>query len=294
VTTLTALTSSDVPETQRGGAAADRAFRLHCLDRDNTNLNLFKHRDWQGFMVTGQHSGTHWIKWMLSLALAHQYGLEPPRYMNNPSSNDFIGHPKHKRKHPDLPRVASTHSIPPNAAHWGWLRALAPLPPYAVVVRDIPDVLISNYEKWRERYGVSFSRYVAGDPWQKAYICDVWWYIRYLNQWGEVASRYPQDTMVMTYESFRDDPRTALERIARQLRLNLSPAALDAGVAGGTKEAMARAQDPDIQDFPVRADGAGRAAFSEEDRALMLAILDRHLRHDFGYGYFDKPRGFQI
>ncbi|MCF8506256.1 MAG: hypothetical protein K9G59_15195 [Caulobacter sp.] len=81
---MTALTSSDVPETQRGGAAADRAFRLHCLDRDNTNLNLFKHRDWQGFMVTGQHSGTHWIKWMLSLALAHQYGLEPPRYMNNP------------------------------------------------------------------------------------------------------------------------------------------------------------------------------------------------------------------
>ena len=68
----------------------------------------------------------------------------------------------------------------------------------------------------------------------------MWWYIRYLNQWGEVASRYPQDTMVMTYESFRDDPRTALERIARQLRLDLSPAALDAGVAGGTKEAMAR------------------------------------------------------
>ncbi|MCF8506257.1 MAG: sulfotransferase domain-containing protein [Caulobacter sp.] len=190
--------------------------------------------------------------------------------------------------------MASTHSIPPNAAQWGWLRALAPLPPYAVVVRDIPDVLISNYEKWRERYGVSFSRYVAGDPWQKAYICDVWWYIRYLNQWGEVASRYPRDTMVMTYESFRDDPRSALEKIARQLRLDLSPAALDAGVAGGTKEAMAKAQDPDIQDFPVRADGTGRAAFSDEDRALMLAILDRHLRHDFGYGYFDKPRGFQI
>jgi len=80
-----------------------------------------------------------------------------------------------------------------------------PLPPYAVVTRDIPDVLISNYEKWRERYAVPFSVYVAGDPTAKSYICDVWWYIHFLNQWGDVAQRYPRETKV---SSTRPSART--------------------------------------------------------------------------------------
>ncbi len=293
--TLTSLTSSEaaIPPHKRGGEAADRAFRLHCLNRDNTNLNLFQHRNWDGFLATGQNSGTHWIKWMLSQAIAHHHGLPPLQFMNNPSSNEYIGHPKHERAHKHLPRIASTHSIAPNAAKWGWTRALMPLPPYAVVTRDIPDVLISNYEKWKERYGVPFSVYVAGDPTAKSYICDVWWYIHFLNQWGDVAQRYPEETKVFTYEAFRKDARGELARIARQLRIELSPEALDVGVASGSKDEMAKAQDPTIEFKPLRMDGVGKTEFSDADRALMLAIMDRHLRHDFGYRYFDKPRGFQ-
>ena len=37
MTLLTTLTRSHVPEIQRGGEAADKAFRLHCFNRDNTN-----------------------------------------------------------------------------------------------------------------------------------------------------------------------------------------------------------------------------------------------------------------
>jgi hypothetical protein len=171
---------------------ADAAFRAHCLERDSTNLGLLRYRDYQGFLVTGQHSGTHWIKWMLSHALAHKYDVPPPRYYNNASSNDLIGHPKHPRQYPNLPRIASTHTIPPYAFQWGWVRGMLPLPPYVVVVRNIPDVLISNYEKWRGvRYDVDFSTYVAGDPTSKAYVCDVWWYVHFLNRWGEVARRWP-------------------------------------------------------------------------------------------------------
>ncbi len=128
---------------------ADLAFRAHGLNRHSTNLALLKYYDFQGFLITGQHSGTHWIKWMLSHALAHHYGVDPPRYFNNASSNDLIGHPKHRRIHPHLPRIASSHSIPPYALDWAWLRALRRPPPYAVVVRDVRDVLVSNFEKWR-------------------------------------------------------------------------------------------------------------------------------------------------
>ncbi len=268
---------------------ADAAFRLHCLNRDTTNLGLLRHRNYTGFLVTGQHSGTHWIKWMLSHALASRHNLTPPQYANNASTNDLIGQPREHRKF-----IAATHTIAPYALEWKWLREVMPLPPYAVVVRDIRDVLISNYEKWRNlRYNVDFSTYVAGDPTSRAYVCDVWWYVHFLNRWGEVASRYPDQTMVLTYESFRRDALEGLRRIDVHFNLDLGEEALAAGLAAGTKEIMAAHQDPAIDERPVRLDGQGDATFSQADTALLKGILDRNLKHDFGYDYFDAPRGFR-
>lgn len=270
----------------------EATFRRHCANRDNTNVGLLRYRDWQGFLVTGQHSGTHWIKWMLSHAIAYHYGVQPPRYFNNASSNDLIGHPKHARMHSQLPRIASTHTIAPNALRWPLVRSLFPPPPYGVVVRDIRNVLISNYEKWRASYDVPFSRYVIGDPTSKAFVCDVWWYIHFLNQWGEVAGRYPQETLVLRYEDFQRDRREMLEKLARHFGLELSDAALDSGAAAGAKEAMAQHQDPAIDEQPLRIAEA-TTAFSAADEAFLLDVLDRNLRHDFGYGYLSAPRGYQ-
>jgi hypothetical protein len=266
------------------------AFRLHGVDRGLTNLAMLKYRDWQGFLVTGQHSGTHWIKWMLSLAIAEHYGVEPPRYYNNASSNDIIGHPKHKRMHPELPRIASSHSIPPYPLDWAWVRSLAPVPPYAVVVRDLRDVLVSNYEKWRERYQVPFSTYVEGDVWGKKYVCDVWWYVRFMNRWGRVAELYPEVTRVFRYEDFRKDPRANLQRLGEHLGLKLSDAAYDAGVAGGSKENMLKHHDPNVEEKPIRAEGQGEARFSDEDMATLRQILRENLKYDFGYDFFGESQ----
>lgn len=283
------LTPSSTRDTMR-----DLVFLAHGVNRHSTNLSLLKYYDFQGFLITGQHSGTHWIKWMLSHALAHRYGVEPPRYFNNDSSNDLIGHPRHQRIHPHLPRIASSHSIPPYALDWAWLRAVRRPPPYAVVVRDLRDALVSNYEKWRADYGVPFSRYVAGDPRGKAYICDVWWYMRFLNRWGEIASRHPGETLVLRYEDFRRDPLESLRRLARHFRLDLSDCDLLAGVAVGSKEYMMARQDPQVAERPIRPDGAEGARFSPRDLQVLAGILDRNLKHDFGYRYFAEPRGFQV
>ncbi len=269
-------------------------FTVHCANRHNTNLSILKYTDFQGFLVTGQHSGTHWIKWMLSHALAHRYGVEPPRYFNNASSNALVGHPRHPRQYAHLPRIASSHSIAPNALQWSWVRRLRAPPPYVVVVRDVRDVLISNYEKWRQSYGVPFSRYVKGDPRGRAYVCDAWEYVRFLNQWGEVARRYPAETLVLRYEDFRRDPLENLRRLARHFALDLSDDDLRAGIAVGSKTVMARYQDPDVAERPVRPDGVGDTRFSASDLASLGAILDRHLKHDFGYAYFERPRGYQV
>ncbi|MBE7159521.1 MAG: sulfotransferase domain-containing protein [Rhodospirillales bacterium] len=257
-------------------------------------MGLLQYTDFDGFLITGQHSGTHWIKWMLSHAIAHHYDVPPPRYINNSSSNELVGHPRHTRPYPQLPRVASSHTIPPYALQWRWMRRLRRLPPYAVVVRDVRDLLISNYEKWRATYDVPFSRYVTGDPWGRTYVCDVWWYIRFANRWGEVAQRHQRETLVLSYEGFRRDPLGNLRRLCRHFRLPLTDADLDAGVAVGSKDVMARHQDPSVAERPVRPDGQGDTRFSQEDLAVLGGILRRHLRHDFGYGYFERPRGFQI
>jgi hypothetical protein len=262
----------------------DIAFRLHCLNRDATNVSLLRHRDFQGFLVTGQHSGTHWIKWMLSHAIAHHYGVPPPRYFANASSNDIIGHPRHPRLHPQLPRIASSHSIAPYALQWRWLRRRLCLPPYALVVRDIRDVLVSAYEKWRDLYQVSFAEFLKGDPRAKKYVADVWIYMHFMNRWGEIARRYPEETLVVKYEEVRADAPGALKKIARHFGLGISGAAIAAGVAAGSKEFMARHHDPNVDERALRPDGAGDTRYSAEDTALLEGILARHLRYDFGYG----------
>ena len=273
----------------------DLAYRLHCLNRDNANLSLLKYTDYQGFLVTGQHSGTHWVKWMLSHAMAHHYKVAPPKYFNNPHSNDLIGHPKHKRMYPDLPRIASSHAIPPTAMQLTWLRDMRKLPPYVLVVRNMRDVLISNYEKWKHRYNVPFSEYVGGDPWNKKYITDVYNYMRFLNRWGAVlGTMKPHEIVVLRYEDIRNDQVHALRAISAQFKLPLNDDDIAAGVNAGTKEFMAKFHNPDNAGNAVRQDGKGDTAFSAQDTARFTAIIDKHLKHDFGYDYFTTPRGYQI
>jgi hypothetical protein len=246
------------------------AFQIHALNRESTNLSLYRDRDWQGYLVTGQHSGTHWIKWMMSYAIADAYGMTPLKFYNNASSNEIIGHPKHKRPADwPAPRIASSHTIAPYALEWGWLRAMAPPPPYGVVVRDIRDVLVSNYEKWKAKYAVPFDEYVKGDPRGGAYNCDVWWYIRFMNQWGAVHEKYPAQTLVLKYEDFRADPRANL------------------GVTAGSKDFMAQHHNPDVEVYGVRADSDDRH-WDEQSTAILNGILREHLKYDFDYGLLTR------
>lgn len=268
-------------------------FKVHGINRHSTNLALLKYYHFQGFMVTAQNSGIHWIKWMLSHAIAHRYGVPGPRYFNNDSSNDLIGHPKHKRLHPHLPRIASSHSIPCYPLDWTWLRNIRRPPPYAVVVRDIGEAMASHWAKCRHTYDPSFVRYIRGDPLNKAYGCDVWWYVRFFNRWGEIASRFPEETLVLRYEDFRADPLASLRRLAGHFSLDLSDSDFLAGIAVGSKEFMAARQDPGIAERPIRADGASPVRYSRSELQLLHALLDRNLKHDMGYAYFDEPRGFQ-
>ncbi len=261
------------------------AFRWHCLRRDVSNFALLKHRHFDGFLVTMQHSGTHWLKYMMSCALALQLDLPAPRFVHNDSSNDFIGHPRHARCYPDAPRLASTHSVPHALFDSRLLRLGMELPPYVVLVRDLRAALVSNYEKWKDRYGVSFKTYLRGDPRGRRYIFDIWGGMHFLNRWARVARRFPATTLEVRYEDLQASPELLLARIFQHFDITIAQQHIAAAVAAGSKQSMATKLDPasPIRNI-VRDDQRPSAAwYDAEDRAFFDAVLARCL--DDGHGY---------
>ncbi|MGE0485053.1 MAG: sulfotransferase domain-containing protein [Gammaproteobacteria bacterium] len=276
----------------RGGEAATNArvpalspaaFRRHALRRASGNFSLLKHRHCVGQLVSMHQAGTHWLKFMLANALSYQYGTPPPRYNH---ANDIIGGPRDPIVYPQLPRLLSSHSLPHPAMAWGWLHDRLRLPPYVVLVRDLRDSLVSNYAKWRERYGVSFTTYIAGEQRAKRYNSDIWWCVRFMNAWGALAVRLPERVTVVRYEDLRRDPAHELARVARAFALALDDAALAHGIAVSSKAHMAAKEDPARPPGAVReSPGDPRAAYDEPAREFVSAVCARYLEHDFGYDF---------
>lgn len=267
----------------------DTRFAFHAWRREVSNASILKYRDFQGFLVTSANAGTQWLNYMLSLAIAKQLDLPPPRYANNESSNEFIGHPKHPRIYPQAPRLASTHSIPHRLFDSRLLRRSLAFPPYAVLVRDIRAVLVSNYVKFQVEESESFTRFLRGDITGNRHRADIWWCMRFHNRWGRVLARFSKETLLLRYEDLRRDPKAELARLSAHFGLALDAAALDHAVANATKEAMAAKVDPGASQSDrrfVRFDERDPLDwFAGEDLHFFQKTLRENLRYDLGYDY---------
>lgn len=254
-----------------------------------SNFSLLRHRDYTGFLVSMHQSGTHWLKHMLAVAIADQYGLAPPRYSH---ANDIIGGVHDGITPARGPRLVSSHSIPHLLIGSRWLRRLVVLPPYVVLVRDIRATLVANWEKWKEHYGCTFSEFLRGDMGGRRFNSDLWWCIRFCNAWGRVAHRLPAQTLIVRYEELQRDPLPGLAAINTFWRLGLSDAALRAGVRESSKDKMAAKRDPDTPAgvTVVRRDDRPAADwFNAEDRVFLTRACRDLLRHDLGYDYGRWP-----
>ncbi|WP_372781981.1 sulfotransferase domain-containing protein [Phenylobacterium sp.] len=236
-----------------------------------------------GFLISGHNSGTHWLRFMLSSAIAHRLALPRPTYSSGPQSDVYIGHARHPRKHPQAPRIGSAHHMPSRLiALLGALR-LARLPPVVLLVRDIPDSLISYFFKWREIKQLgALDAYVARPP--SAQGVDLWWFIRFFNRWGVLRRVFPQTVMVVRYEDVEHDPELWVRRIWAHWGVELSDADVAAGLAVSSREAVAAHLDPDYGE-DIAPDRAARGAvrYAAGDAKVLAERLTRYLRHDFGY-----------
>jgi hypothetical protein len=124
----------------------------------------------------------------------------------------------------------------------------------------------------------------------KRYRCDLFWLARFWNRWGEVEQRFPASILRVQYEQTRADPRGTLEAIARHWGISLTPAALDAAVAAGTKEAMAEKVDPDAEPNVLQNRQQSLTdLFSGEAMDIYARIVRAHFRHDLGYDLMRPP-----
>lgn len=256
-----------------------------------SNFHPIHHRAADAFLVSGRNSGTHWLRFMLSHALARQHGLPPPARSSGPDSEDFITGPKQPQKYPQLPRIITSHSICSAVVGWTWIFALFRLPPMVVLVRDPIEAMLSFHLKWGDRYGVTLEDYAALPPSLGRPLADVWWFISFMNCWGKIAARRRSQVLVIRYEDLQASPKYWLKRISEHLRLGLDEEALKAGLAVSGREVVRRNEDPAFGESIVPAESARLALkFSPSDRRRLAGILAENLRYDFGYGYLQSAK----
>ena len=258
-------------------------FHIRVLRADLGNFGPLQHRYVHGFVFSGKNSGSHWVKYMLSLALADKYGIEPPRFCSGREADRIVGRADRARSGRGFPQIATSHTIPSILLAWIKLPVFVRQPPIVLLVRDIPDALVSGYRKWQSRYAVGLSEFVRGDPAGKRFIADVWWYIHFFNRWGAMLRRQPQRILLVRYEDLLSDPEAWLGRIAAHLRLDLSREGLARAVSLAGKDRMRELQDPDAGETIVPS-SASPPALSPVHRQVLRAVLQHYLCTDFGYG----------
>ncbi len=264
-----------LPETLR--------FRLRVLQADLGNFFFIQHRHVDGFIVTGKNSGSHWLKFMLSAGLAQQHGLPLPAFSTGQSADDIIGHPSRPRRHQGIPLIGTSHSIP-SGLHRFVPRLLARQPPIVVLVRNIDDALQSNYRKWQRDYKATPAEFARGDPAGRRFVADAWWYVHFFNRWGGWSAADPARILVVRYEDLQARPELWLPRIAGHLELGFDAAATQAALSFTSKDAIRERQDPAAGEIIVPdPDGVPPPTFTAADWRTVHAILDTHLRYDFGY-----------
>jgi hypothetical protein len=254
------------------------------------NFSVLRHGGFDGFLVTSKNSGTHWMMYMLSVALSDTFGVQRPKYFSENALRPYLGFPTDAPVFPELPRLARSHTIPHRLADWDLARNLARLPPYVLGVRHPMSILASHHAKWEYDIQVDWLEYLRGDPDGKRFRCDLYWLARFWNRWGDIKARHPATVLAVRYEDTRANPRASLEAIASHWGIALTPAAIESALAEGTKEAMAAKTDPDGEPNVIQNRQVPLAElFAGEAMEIYSGHIRSLFRHDLGYDLLALP-----
>lgn len=264
-------------------------YHITRITRDLTNLSLVRHRHSNGHLISMHQSGTHWLRNMLSLAMARLYNLPEPEYIQN---NDFISPPQKPSKYPQIPRIVSSHQIPTPLITNRLALSLIKLPKYVLLVRDPRIIAASHYRKHEPKYKVPFSDFIRADiaalhraSKKRKFDKDIWWDIRFQNSWAKMLSLRPENMHLVRYEELRRDTASHLLAIMRFLDMpDIDEQTLDYCIRQSSKEAMAQKEAPELALKTVWQDNKNPLAiYSEDDKRFFLEAYRKYCKADFGY-----------
>jgi hypothetical protein len=267
-----------------GAAGVGLSLFAADLRDDLSRFHLLHYGDKvDGFLISGHNSGTHWLRFMLSSAIAHHLALPRPARSSGPQSDVFIGHARHPRMFPQAPKIGSSHHMPSRLVAVLGALGIVRLAPVVLLVRNIPDSLLSYFFKWRETKGLgALHEYVARKPRRQG--VDLWWFIRFFNRWGLLQRTFPDRVMVVRYEDVEHDPETWVRRIWAHWGVDLREGAVAAAMAVRSRSAIAAHLDPSYgEDAAPERQARLTVRLGQSEAAILERRLAQHLRCDFGY-----------
>ncbi|QDU37257.1 Sulfotransferase domain protein [Maioricimonas rarisocia] len=241
-------------------------------------------------LVTMPQSGTHWLCYMLALGLSRTFDVPAPAHIGD---RRFVLRPQDRVIHPELPRLVHSHNIPHKLVHselvLDWLR----FPRYVLLLRDLRETIVSQYEKKRQLPGfdITFSDYLRERmPLGHPFRITVSRRFAFLNAWTRDIKRLGHGRLLLLrYEELRQSPRQTLQRLWQFLDFpDLEAAAFEQIVAEASKDRMALHERPDAVARVVRQ--TSRNAFdwyTPADREYLTARCQTGLTNWLGYNYAD-------
>lgn len=259
------------------------------LTRDVTNLSLVRHRNSNGHIISMHQAGTHWLRNLLSLAMARAYDLPVPQYIQD---NDFVCSPQDVSRYPHIPRIVSSHQIPTplitNRLALSWIK----LPDYVLLLRDPRVIAASHYRRFEARYCIPFSEYLRANlvllrqnSRKRKFDKDIWWDIRFQNSWWEMMNIRASHMHLVRYEDLRNDTANHLRAIMQFLNMPaIDDETLEWCIHQSSKETMASRESPELIHKVVRQDDRNPLSiYSEEDKQFFIETYRKYCRADFGY-----------
>lgn len=282
-----------IPGRGDNGGRANYHISLRAFNRQMFNPTCLKNRHFDGHIATAKNCGTHWIKYMLSLAIAEKFGLPEPAHIRDDA---IVGHTKAPPKYKNIPQIAVTHSHPHYLMRLRLFTYLQ-LPRFVVLVRDMRAILVSIYEKSRGEHldkkmhlkDVDFQTYLRGDVTGNTRIEDIWGLILFFNAWGAVHKNNPERVLIVRYEDLAANTLSTLRAVRDHIGLEeLSDDSLQRAIEKSSKNEMKKRIDAteDQGDKSVNlVDRDFLKWYSESDMEFLREACRRHLKYDFGYKY---------
>lgn len=259
-------------------------LKTRSLNRGLFVVKTLRHRRVDCSIASMRQSGTHWLQYMLGLALAKLYDLPPPSHIKDKS---IVGHPKSPAIYTQVPQIIYTHDYPHYFLRSRTLFRLFHFPKYLILVRDIRDALVAHYEKEKNEYNVDFSTFLRGDVRGNKYRYDIWMRILFLNAWGAVVKRHPERIAILRYEDLLADTPGQLARVCDHFNITgVTPELMDDVVAAASKEEMVKLTGSNPHRRIVRNDPRSSGEwYTNEDLGFVTEVCRRNLNYTFGYKY---------